>query len=186
MHRLWAALASAGILAGMAGPASAATYLVNVDMTISGAGGSGTFAPITLNTGDTLTLTGSFLTPLYLADTPSLVFIGLNYFQNAVSDGGFTHLRYSYFGNLNGFTPQPPVSAGGRVLHPGTYTGLDPVGVTVDTQPPGAGGSYVLSRYSFFATTVPEPAAWGLFMMGLGLTGALLRRQRATGRLAGA
>ena len=69
---------------------------------------------------------------------------------------------------------------------------VGPLGTTIQIVNTAQGGSYKLDGYGDFieitrgqAVAVPEPATWGLMLLGFGGLGAALRRRRASLALAG-
>lgn len=63
---------------------------------------------------------------------------------------------------------------------------VGPTGTTIQIVPTAQGGSFKLDGYGDFigitqgqAVALPEPATWGLMLLGFGGLGAVLRRRRA-------
>jgi hypothetical protein len=54
----------------------------------------------------------------------------------------------------------------------------------IDTNTDGSFNDFVLTDISFSSVGVPEPSSWALMLLGVGLSGAALRRRRAPVRLA--
>ena len=48
----------------------------------------------------------------------------------------------------------------------------------------GGGGGFELDNATVGVAAVPEPATWGMMLLGFGLVGTMARRRRATGTLA--
>ncbi|THD72156.1 MAG: PEP-CTERM sorting domain-containing protein [Phenylobacterium sp.] len=70
---------------------------------------------------------------------------------------------------------------------------VGPTGTTIQIVPTAQGGSFKLDGYGDFiditqgtVTALPEPATWGLMLLGFGGLGAVLRRRRADLALAAA
>jgi hypothetical protein len=70
---------------------------------------------------------------------------------------------------------------------------VGPTGTTIQIVPTAQGGSFKLDGYGDFigitsgqVTALPEPASWGLMLLGFGGLGAALRRRRAGLALAAA
>jgi hypothetical protein len=91
------------------------------------------------------------------------------------------------FGDYDGVTDSPSVLFHGL----GAYDGVSGLGptpvtdVTFNPFPVYAGGHYYGVEFTSFtgatfSAAVPEPAAWALMMVGVGLAGASLRRRRLT------
>lgn len=174
-----AALTVAGALSAYAAPASATNYVFTVDEPLTGGGnskfasysGAFTIPAVYLTLGDTLTVTDDFgetvVVPVgqgvFTLDTPSDVSQNSVYDLYMPDDAG-PGKSYLFYDGGDSIT----FTVGVSVLRP-PPTGVD---AALEKIGPITGGS-------FFFSTAPEPAAWGLMLVGLGTLGGLLRARRS-------
>lgn len=185
MNRVTTACASALAALAMATTADAAVF------TYAGTGGG---LPDLVNFTSTLTVADSFrLTDvnLTLFGLQHTFWSDLNIYltHNGVtvritdSNGGSSDPNGDYT-----FDDAAPVSVAGIGIVAGSFR---PIEALAAFNGMSAGGDWTLriqddagidagrfSSWSLAVTSVPEPATWGLMIMGFGLTGATLRRRR--------
>lgn len=165
MKRLKTILAGAAMVAGayaVTGTAQAATYVCGAAGTCSFDGTTGGFSNVRRSAG--ATASDTFKITLPTAGQVKLTFTTAN----------LTFLSASFNG-VN-FTPVAGVEKIFNIAAGGTYDLL--VSVKNNT-----------SRVASYSSTidfvaVPEPAAWGMMIAGVGMAGAALRRRRRAPRAA--
>lgn len=173
MRVVSAILATAAVLA--AGSARAADFIVNLTTTpmVSTLNnqpdyfGTIVFPDVLLGAGDTLTANVTFTSPLAFArpiGPDSFAVFNVRYGTLATGDLMFV-TPFGYQGNASGFT-----------LHASAV----PQNPTI----PNPTGRFDLNSITFRVAAIPEPGTWAMLLLGLGATGALLRRRRGEGRAA--
>jgi hypothetical protein len=171
----WLAIAAGSAAALIAsGPASAATFLVNVSAPPSfgvfangrtDAFGSATFPDVILHEGDDLALSVDFGAPIVIpAIEPESFVYDLNIERGVSFDSGRVRLTYPY-GVLVGVTE----GATGFSIDAATehVFGPDDPSTTFD-----------INSVSYQINPAPEPYAWALLLVGLGGIGVALRAAR--------
>jgi hypothetical protein len=165
----------AGALAGLilAGPASSATFVLNVSAPPTfgvfqngrtDAFGSVTFPDIVLHQGDDLAVHVDFGGPVIVPAVSPYFVYSLNLFRGASNDFGRVELSYPY-GVLVGFTEgETGFSFDAVAQH---VFGPSDLATTLD-----------INSISYQINPAPEPYAWALLLVGIAGIGVMLRVSR--------
>lgn len=166
MMRLLTALSAIFGLAAIAAPAAAVDFKFTGTCIDCSGTGIGTLVLKDYTLGDTLT-SANFVSFTYASNL-------LSYTLSSVDD---------LTGSLSAGTGPAFV-----VFHGGGYTFDSLVAGPFSPWCTGATGACssdfgLMSSWSLVASTVPEPAMWGVMVLGFGLLGATMRPRRTTGLL---
>jgi hypothetical protein len=192
MYKLLATAAVAATM--MAAPAAAATSMDGT-LAVSILGVSADISPI--DVGSSLTVTGFAASGSVTGDFTGLIPQALTSTSPFVATNGSIFSFTSAFGDFTGTVSNVVATgpASNRLLSAyalgtftplGTFAGFDPGAASVtfsftqNNQGEEAGaiqGGFTLSTPP---AGVPEPASWGMLIVGFGLSGYAMRRRRAT------
>jgi hypothetical protein len=189
------AAANAAVIPSLTGvtPGAGGTFTFSYQGTLSGDAG--------LTAGDRLVIfdfagyvPGSIFSPFAnLVATTENVSTGLSTIPGQVDDPGLANLVFTYNGPLfqTSGGPFTPIEFNGLSAR-STFNGLAAdtfAAVTTKNNPdgvPGGTGTPIFDQGFITVPAVPEPATWGMMILGFGMIGAGLRLRRRQGNAFGA